>query len=160
MPSFKRPFSGDLRLVLEAWKSGEAYIVLATFQHPDISSPVYLANNNEDVVSNGITYIGFPFEIEVPGEFDGPPRGTMTIQNVDRKIGYELQKLKTPPILELQVVLASAPDDVWLSFKHFWFRNITGNAISIQGEIDSWDFASDPWPARIVTQDRFPGLFR
>lgn len=155
-----RPFSTSLRTILEDPDSSDVYLILIEISHATLGTPLRFANNTENIVSNGNTFTGFPFEIEIPGDENGPPRGRITIQNVDRKIGMAVRELTTPPRIRLQAVLASDLNTVWLDFKHFWFRNIRGDAMQIQGDIDSWDFSVEPWPSRRLTKARFPGLFK
>lgn len=157
-----RPFAPNLRASLEAWKSDEVYLILLSITHPELSGVLRLANNNEDVTSNGKVFQGFPFSIEPPSETDSPPQASVTIQNVDRRIGIEILKLRylQPPKAMIQVVLASNPNTVWLEYRNFYLRNIQGNAMQITANLDSWDFGREPWPARRATKDRYPSLFR
>lgn len=155
-----RNFSTALRTVLEQWSHDDTYIVLVTITHEDMSDIIRVANNNEDVISNGHTYIGFPFDISIPQEDDSPPKGVLTVQNVDKRIGQAIEGLKVPPRIKIEVVLASDPDDVWLEYKNFWLRDAQGDAAAVSGVIDTWDFLRDIWPARLATKDRCPGLFR
>jgi hypothetical protein len=159
-PPGGRPFSASLQRVLNAQYSDEAYLVLAELTHEDIGSPIRVANNTADVTSNGNTFTGFPFEITLPGDEEGAPKATLSINNIDRSLGFIIRSLNSPVRVRLMVVLASDPDTVWLDFKHFWLRNIKYNALSITGDVDSWDFATEPWPNRRASADRAPALFR
>lgn len=155
-----REFSAALKRILNQPRLDDAYLILAELSHEALGGqPLRFANNTEDVISNGATYIGFPFDVTLPGDEEGPPRGKIAIQNVDRRIGITIRGLSSPPRLRLMVVLASDPDTVWLDYKHFWFRNIRMDALHVEGDVDSWDFATEPWPNRRATADRFPGLF-
>lgn len=155
-----RNLSQPIRSSLQAWYTDEVYLALLTLTHPDVPQGVHLANNDESITSNGQEFIGFPFEISLPSEDDNFPRAQLTVQNIDRVIGRTLMPLTTPMRAKIQVVLFSDPDDVWLEYKNFYLRSVTGNAYTVSGEIDTWDFGSDPWPARRATKDRFPSLFR
>lgn len=157
-----RANAAAIRPRLEAWKSGDTYITLVTIDHDSLSETIRVANNNEDITSQSFDWIGFPFEIEVPSEDDGPPQGRLSIQNVDRRIGPAILSLKGkgPARMQIQVVLAAEPDNVWLDFEGFYLRDVTGDAMTITGTIDTWDFGREPWPNRRATKDRFPGLFR
>lgn len=157
-----RVFPASTREVIEEWRSGDVVIILATITHPEMSEPVRLANNNEDVVSNGLTYLGFPFKIELPSETDDAPKGRMGIQNVDRRIGLEILSVRhlAPSKLRIQVVLASDPDSVWLDYKNFSLRDVRGDALQITGVIDKRDSGRDPWPGKRSTKADFPNLYR
>jgi len=157
-----RASAAAVRARLEAWKSGDVYIVLLTITHEVLSEDIRVANNNEDITSQGYNWIGFPFKIDLPSEDDGPPKGQLAIQNVDRRIGPAILSMrgKGPARLRMQVVLSADPDDVWLDYSGYYLRDIRGNAMEISGVIDGWDFGREPWPSRRATQDRFPSLFR
>lgn len=150
------------RTVIEAWKSGDTEIVLIEINHEVMEEVLYVANNNEDITSNGQVYIGFPFKIELPSETDGPPVGKIGIQNVDTELGKDILAMRglDPASMRMKVVLASDPDSVWLDYKNFSLRNVTGNAIQITADIDKRESGREDWPARRATQDRFPNLYR
>lgn len=43
---------------------------------------------------------------------------------------------------------------------HLFLVNVSVNAMTVTGDVVSWDYTQDTWPARRATQDRYPGLFR
>jgi hypothetical protein len=137
----------------------EDFVVLATISHPNLGEPIRVCSDTVDLVSNGNTFIGFPFEFTLPSDNDGPPKGKLRIQNVDRRIGEVVLTLDTAVDLQLDVVLRSEPDTLQVSYKTLKMRNITGDALAIEGEISVRDYTALPWPKTRSTKGLLPGLF-
>lgn len=139
--------------------SSEVWLVLLTISHATMSTPIRLVNNNEDVVSRGNTYIAFPFEIELPGEDpDQPPKATLRIDNVDRRVVQTLRSITSPPTITLEVILASAPNTVEVSFTNMTLRSAQYDVTSISGELTFDAIYTEP-VTLTMTPSRFPGLF-
>jgi hypothetical protein len=139
--------------------SDEDFLVLCSITHASIE-PVYLVSDVVDVTSNGINYIGFPFELVLPQEDDQIPKGRLRIQNVDKRIGHAIHTLRTPPFLNFRVVLKSDPDEVLVEYKFLRLTNISADAVAVEGDIGVTDFSSIPWPRTRATKRVLPGLFR
>jgi hypothetical protein len=139
--------------------SDEDFVVLATISHPSIAPPIRVVSDTQDLVSNGETFIGFPFEFALPTDSDSPPKGRIRIQNVDRRIGQVVLSLSTAVDLQLDVVLRSDPNTLQVSYKNLKLRNITGDAIALEGEIGVQDYSTIPWPRIKATRALLPGLF-
>ncbi len=140
-------------------ETDEVFVVLLRITHPALAEPVLLANNTEDVVSNGETFIGFPFDITLFDDNEQTPRAQLEVQNVDRRIGDAVLALTSPALMDIMIVLASDPDTIELDFKGFELREVKGNATSVQASIVGIDLGNWPWPWRRATQAAFPGLY-
>lgn len=151
--------STALLSAVNAPQTDEVFLVLLMIDHPQLTVPIRLANNTEDVVSNGETYIGFPFEIRLFNEDDQTPRAQIRVQNVDRRIGEVIRSLRTSPSVAVSVVLASDPDTIELDWIQAELRDVEGDAISISAVISGQDYTTEPWPFRRATSDLLPGLF-
>lgn len=139
--------------------SDEDFLILLDLTHASVE-PIYIVSDVVDVVSNGITYTGFPFEIVFPQEDDQIPRGRVRIQNVDKRIGHAIHKLRTPPYMKFQVVLRSDPDDVLLSYNFLRLTNVSVDSVAIEGDIGITDFTSIPWPRTRAVKRVLPGLYK
>lgn len=157
-----RSISTTFRQAVEAAYSSEAVIVLARIEHERLNEPLLLASNTEDVVSNGETFTGFPFELSWPDEGgDGQALGSVSIQNVDREIGSAVLKLDGPVTISLYVVLASDPDTIEIEALDLSLRTVNGDALTITGDIGiRYDLATIDYPGLRATQARCPGLWR
>ena len=147
--------------------SGEVWLVLLTIQHPDLSGPIYIANNNEDVTSsaqkdgdgNPVTFIGIPFELSLPGE-DGEQPGIaqVTIPNVTQEVVNVVRTIELPPVVTIQVVLASQPDLIEIDYTGLTMRQCNWDADVIRGSLQFEIITIEP-VALLITPERFPGLF-
>lgn len=158
-----RSVSVAFRTAIEAQYSNVPVLLLLKLEHERLATPIYLANNTEDVVSNGITYVGFPFELTRPGEEEesGQSLGKIAVQNVDRAIGAAVLELDGPITFTLQVVTNDDPDDVEFELQHLVLRNVSGDAMTLQADIGiRYDLSTVPFPGIRATKARTPGLWR
>jgi len=138
-------------------ETDEAFLVLLSIIHPDIVT-LRVTNNGEDIISNGNTYIPFPFSITLPrSDPQQQPRAQIEIDNVDRQIVQAIRLLTTPPEIQIQVVRASAPDTVEVQFDGFTLKDANYDALVVSGSLSVEDFLSEPYPAGIFDPSRFPG---
>jgi hypothetical protein len=142
-----------------AQSTDEVWLVLLTIEHNEIDSPIRVVNNTEDIVSRGQTYIGFPFDFELPGEdADAPTKARLRIDNVDRRIVEAVRTISSPPLVTLEVILASAPDTVEFSFSGLTMREIDYDVSSVSGDLLFESIFAEP-VTYTMTPSRFPGLF-
>lgn len=142
-----------------AAQTDEVFLVLLVIDHPQITEPIRLVSNTENIVSNGHTYVGFPFEITLFNEDDQTPSAQIRVQNVDRRIGEVVRSLRSTASVAISVVLASDPDTVELDWIQAELRDVEGDAIAVSATISGQDYTTEPWPARRATSDILPGLF-
>jgi hypothetical protein len=151
--------SNTLISAVNSAQTEEVFLVLLVIDHPQLTVPVRLVNNTEDIVSNGETYIGFPFDIRLFNEDDQTPRAQIRVQNVDRRIGEVVRSLRSSASISVSVVLASDPDVIELDWIQAELRDVEGDAIAVTGRISGQDYTTEPWPFRRATSDLLPGLF-
>lgn len=141
-----------------AQETGEVWLVLLTITAEGMQ-PLRVVNNNQDVVSGGNTFIAFPFEIELPSEEPDSPSGArLRIDNVDKRIVEAIRSISSPPSVTLQVVLASQPNTIELSFEGLTLRGVTYDADSVRGDLVFEAIYTEPITLSIIPT-RFPGLF-
>lgn len=142
-----------------AQETGEAWIVLMTVEHDDLMDDIRVCNNNENVLSNGKTFIALPFEIELPGaDPEAPPRARVRIDNIDRLIVDTLRAIASPPTVRLQVVLASQPDVIEADFDGLVLRNAEFDAGTVSGDLEFEYILAEP-VAVSMTPAVLPALF-
>jgi hypothetical protein len=187
-----RNLSTGYRNSLEASRDGDMTLVFATITHPDIVDPIRVVSDVVDYMRDEtglggepveVRYIGIPFLIELLSDGESPPRGKITIQNVDQAVGAAIEDMSDSPRLKLELLALSDFGDVELIFDpamneerrsrrpvgtpvieysaaHLSLRNISGNAITVSADIAVYDVQRDPWPGIRTTQNRLPGLYR
>lgn len=142
-----------------AQHADDPFIVLMTFSGAELTEPQYIARNREDVVSRGITFAAYPFQISLPSDDDQESQGKIAVANVSRRIGKALEALITPPDVTIELVLASTPDTVERSWSGFSLSQAQWDAMKVQGTIQVLAYWDMPWPWLRVIPKYFPGMF-
>lgn len=148
------------KAALYAQETAEAFIVLVTIDHADLATPIRVGSDAVDTISRGNTFIAMPFERELPGEDDsGVSAGSLSIQNVSREIAEAARSISTPPTVLMEVVRASAPDTVEMSFADMRMREVRWDALVVEAPVDLENFLAEPYPKDSFTPGLFPGVF-
>ena len=155
-----RSISATAKAAAFAQQTDQVYIVLLTIDQEDLDAPIRLANNYTDIVSGGETYTGFPFAIELPTDQDEQiPAARLTIDNVDRAIVNAVRTMTTGAVVTVSVVLAASPNTVEIGPFVMTLRNVSWNATTVSGTLQSEDLLNEPFPGEFMTPNTFPGLF-
>ena len=139
--------------------SSTPFPILLTLSHPQISKTYRLARNHIDIVSRGEVYEATQFNIVMPTDSEEASQCQVRIANISRKITRTIQKLHSSPVTVIEVILASAPDIVQLSFSVFQYSDISWNAFTITGNLTKTKFWDEPYPKESITPYSFPGMF-
>jgi hypothetical protein len=142
-----------------AQETGEAWLVLLEIDHDDLADPIRVVNNHQNITSNGYLFVGFPFEIELPGEDpDQPLRARLRIDNVDRTIVETVRTISSPPTVTARVVLASQPDTVEVEFSGMTLRKASYDAATVEADLVFEDVLNEPVTTN-MTPAKYPGMF-
>ncbi len=155
-------------------------LVFIELTHADLATPIRVVSDT--ATENGVpvtwtldgnAYTAFPFTVRLLTDDDGPPRGELEVANVDRAIGEALLPLSTPLSLHLRVIPASefdvtvnprvpytTPPTYPYEATNLVVREITVDALTIRGTIESVDDTAELWPGLTVTKALLPGMFR
>lgn len=138
------------KAVLNVWNS-DGNIVLIALTHPDFATQ-RLALCLDDVVSSADgspqTYTAYPFEIELPTDDKGVPRGTIRLSNVSHQV-WDLvgDVADPPPQLAIYRVLESDLDTVQDSFTLLDLKTIAVEMLVLEATFGHENFATEPYPA-------------
>lgn len=167
-----RVLSASMRRAIEARYSADVDLVFLTIYHPLLAEPIRCVSDSCDYVRDGLTFIGFPFDITLMSDDDKPPVASLTLQNIDRRIGLTIQNLESPPRMKLELmhsldfnldvlprVAIGTPVVEYVADKLF-LTGVSVNAMEINATISGWDYLQRAWPGVRATQNRLPGLFR
>ena len=151
--------SSELRTATFAQETDEGLLVLLTIDHEDISPPIRVVNNTENVISRLVTFIGFPFDLALPSSDErAPPVARLTIDNVSREIAQSIRLISTPPSVLIEVVRLTDPEVVEITYPGFKLRNVRWDALTVSGDLVVEDVAQEPYPADTFSPAAFPGL--
>lgn len=141
-------------------QEGGGFLELLTITHEDLAEPLRFVNNVENVVSNGETYIAFPFKVKLPGEKDRTaPSARLEIDNVSREIGQMIRQLSTAPVMQFVIVRIDDFDAIEQVFPPLLLRNARYDNLTVTGELSVGDAMREPFPQRRFTPAEYPGLF-
>lgn len=155
-----RTLSNPLLAQLYGANSNDPFLILLTLTHASFASTVYLVNNNEDVVSNGNTFIAFPMDITIPAD-DGrtEKNAQIVFDNVSLELIDEIRSVTSPIEVQIQMVLASDPDTVEIEISELKMGNVSYNASTITADLYLDDFLNTDLSNEKYTPTIYPGLF-
>lgn len=155
-----RAISSAVKKEMFASQSADVPIILVTISHPDLDEPICVNSSGVSVVSNGVTYAPFPFELTLPNDEDSAaPKAKLVIDAIDRSIVAAIRSIQGPPSVAFQVVYYSSLDTVQASFSDFQLTNVTYDQGQVTGDLTIEDFTVEPYPQGSFTPGIFPGLF-
>lgn len=139
-------------------RSEQVALTLLTFSGNGFTT-FRVCDNDTDIVSNGNTFVSYPFEIEHPGDREEAPAGRLRIANVSREIGQAIDAAIDDVFVKIEVILASNPDNPEKTFDGLRVTRSPRSMLVIEADLASAQFADEPYPATRATPGRFPGLF-
>lgn len=171
-----RSFASAFRFDFESPRASNVVLIFAKIYSQYIDTPIYTVNDVVNYTLSGNVWIGFPFQIEFLEDSDKPPRGKLTVQNVDAAIGQAARGLSFAPNLDLSVYASSdwntvidVPSNSRLPLGtptleyaalmlQMWDLTVTSQ--TIEASFGPPDVSQEFWPQTRCTQTFTPGLFR
>jgi hypothetical protein len=167
-----RTVSSSFRRQITAQQSGDVPLMFVEITHADLTTPIRVVSDTASYVWNGNTWTGVMFEFQLLTDGDGPPESRMTVPNIDTSLGQNLERLGTPPSVQLWV-LSSADFDltvtprVPLSFpsveynaQNLFLYDVAVDAVQVSAVLRTYDYAREFFSRIRTTQDRAPGCWR
>ena len=165
-----RVLSLNFRQALFAQESGEVPIFLLTITHPDLADPIRLTTDPTErkstdplvyrTMSRGEEFLFAGVDVTLPDEQDkAPPSSKLSIANVTRELIPLARSVSTPPSVKIEAVLASAPDDVEMTWPAMDMTNLTYDATFLQFDLTMDSLVTEPYPSGTFSPAAFPGLF-
>ena len=146
---------------LLAQETEKVWLVCLTIDHADLTSPIRLVNDKQDLTRTAGTFTAFPFQVTLPSEDEQEtPRATLTIDNVDRTVIQALRSITSAPDITIEVVLQDSPNTVEAGPFEFQLHSITYDAQAIRGDLGyQSDFLNEGFPKLAFTPNTAQGLF-
>jgi len=171
-----RTFAPAFRSDFEDPNAQNVVLIFAKFYSAYFATPIWVVNDVVNYTYSGQVWIGFPFQIEFLEDADKPPRGKITVQNIDSNMGESLRALVFPPSMD--VMLFSSSD--WLTtidpasnsrlpisaptieyqalMLQLW--DLTVTSTTAEASFGPPDVSQEFWPQTRCTQNFTPALFR
>lgn len=154
-----RSLSGTALASAFSEDTDEVWLAMLTISHESLDDDIRVVKNNENIVSNGQTFLAYDFELELPEERpDRPGEARLRIDNTDKRIVEAVRSINSPPDVRIDIVLASDPDTFEVTFQDLKMRNVEYDVSFVTGTLVFEDIISEPI-AVDLTPARFPGLF-
>lgn len=147
------------RTVILSQTITKVYAVLIEINHPLLPVPIRVINDDQDLVSLGYTWSRGYCSLVLPSTEQGDRRASITIQNVDNRIGLAAQQLIGPATVKFRIVRRDNPDIVEVEYPTLRISNIKGDASALAGTIVSNHDKSEPFPNVTTNKSTTPGLF-
>lgn len=80
-------FSPDFKVNVNRLNATENLLILLKIEHPFLSTPIFLINDNKNLISNADDYLPMPFKLKRQNDVQGElPKVSLTIPNVGRSL--------------------------------------------------------------------------
>lgn len=157
-----------------AAETGNVPIVLMTFDHADLATPIRISSDptqrvtvtDEEViygtVFNGNNYIFVPARIKLPDDTeDGPGEMTIEVDNIGRELTASIRSIFSPIEATIDIVMDNAlaggvPDLTW---PEYVLTNIKYDATTVTGTLTLETLIREPFPSLIFSPSVAAGLF-
>lgn len=165
-----RTISLAARAAANAEQTGEVWVFLLTITHEALVTPLRLSSDptvrlsvdplSYGTLSRGETYEYLPMSLVLPDDSEGvAPAIRLVFDNIARQAVPLLRSVSTPPTVTVEMVLASDPDTVEVSFAEFDLVGADYDALSVSVDLTVNALANEPYPAGTFTPGGFGGLF-
>jgi hypothetical protein len=158
MPAYSSNFK---KKVANPVSSGEQSVIMLIINQADLETPIYIVNDRQDLVSNGITYLGCGFNITLPSDpSQGDPTATLSIDNVSQEIMPWLEVSNGAPgtTVTIQSAMRSAPNVIEWSIT-LNLINITATNTTVSGTLAFNNLATLSATNRTYSPQIAPGLY-
>ena len=154
------PVSSTGMAAVFAQETAEAFFKLLTIEHPTLTTPLRFVDREIGLVSNGATFIGAAFEIDLPDDTpDGLPTVQLSVDNVDREIIDTLRTLQAPFTARLDVVREADPDTIEASTPVMTALKADYDVLRVTADLGFEGLLNEPFPGDSFTPASHPGLF-
>jgi hypothetical protein len=155
-----RTLTQATRLAIMGEETTDVFLFLLALTHPELDT-LYFVNDTRPCVSNGVTYMAFPFDLTLPDDREDQITSIrLTINNIDRRIVEAVRRVDTPAVFVLSLIRAAEPDVVIAGPFDCTLRNVSYNAQTVSGDITPMEpILNEPYPQHLFDPSHFPALF-
>lgn len=87
-----RAYSAEYRSTLASTSAHEAPLTLLEISHPGLTEPIRVVNDNDNIISNGHTFVACGFRCYLPDDMDNKmPTAQLAVDNVGREMMYWIE---------------------------------------------------------------------
>lgn len=156
------PLSAIAERAVQATSSDAAILELIEIDHPQLEEPVRVVANHEDIVSGGVTYVGYPVEVMEPDDDpESPAMPVYRIDNVSDKFATAISALLAigeKPKITLRGVLSTNPDVMERGPIQMKLQNCDEDLHFVTAQISVFDFLDEGVPGDTFNPGTHPAL--
>ena len=136
------------------------YLFLLTINSSELSEPIYLVNNNEEILSRGKAYQPFPFEVILPPDDGQKPQNLKLVTfNVHPEMINLIRQTVEPPTVLIELVTTADLDFVEKSVDFMSVVSAQYDALNVTFDLASSSVFTRSTLRGKYTQSEFRGLF-
>jgi hypothetical protein len=163
-------FSANFRKAMMDQETGQVPVMLLTVYHVDLDEPFRISSDNKDLldfekqlrgtISRNSNFGFLPMNLTLPNEGeDAEYIMKVTLYGIGTELTPVLRGSIEPATVIAEVVLASAPNVVEMTFAAFELTDtdVAAGDVTLDLSIDS--YAAEPYPADTFTPARFGSLW-
>lgn len=150
-----------------ARETGVVVLQLLDITHEDMDEPIRIVNNTEDIISGGNTYTAIGFDLVLPEDKDGTPRGAkLRIDNASQWFTPTLRTLQGEFEVTIKIAIPTNINATPPVFNSIEMEYLPMQLISLQyddqtvdGNLSYENLANQPYPGDTFSPFEFQGLF-
>lgn len=156
-----RNYSAAYRETINRVSAAEAPLLMIEIAHPQLTQPIRVVNDTQDLTSNGNLFVALAFRATLPDDKDKQlPRARLAVDNVGRDlVGWlELSGGGEGATCRMMQVLRSNPNliewEVTLDL-----NNVSIDWVEVGGDLGFTDILNRPGTVITYRPDVCPGLY-
>jgi len=156
-----RVYSTTFHNVINDTGAPEAPLILLEINHPDLTTPIRVVNDRQDLVSNGNTFIAMAFRAALPSEPEkGLPKARLAMDNVGKELVTWIDGSNggEGATVRMMQVLRSNPDNLEVDIT-MDLSDVTMDSLEVTATLGFEDLLNRPAVMLSYRPDKAPGVF-
>lgn len=129
-----KAYSSEYKSTLAAVSAPESPLMLLQIDHVDLVAPIRVVSDTQNIVSNGNTFIAYPFKFILPSDYENQlPKAKIEISNVGRDLmeWIETSAGAAGTTIRFMQIMRSRPNQIeWEITMSLYNVQVTPTAIS------------------------------
>ena len=153
--------SAAYQRTINATSAEESPLILLEIDHSTFEQPIRVVNDNQDLISNGNTFVAMAFRCTLPDDREGQmPSARISLDNVGAELVAPLENSNggEGATVRIMEVLRSNPDVIeWEGTLDL--KNVELSNMEVSGELGYEEILNRPAVLLTYRPDIAPGLF-
>lgn len=155
------PYSTTARREVSKVNADNLPVSLLEIDHPDLTTPVRVINDRQDITFETNTYTAIGFSITLPSDLQkGLPTATLAIDNIGKELVQWLEDSNGGAGTTVRIIQVLRSDPSVAEFDiTMELTNITVDPVLVTGQLGFDDLLNIPAVTLSYTPDVAPGVF-